>query len=197
MRWTAGILVTLIVLVAVYLGSAVVSLSRLVSAVQAGDGAAVMAQTDARALSHSLTGQIVRAYLELIGAKHKIGPRERMIANTYGATIADAMVSKMLTADKLTEILKTGKFQGADKIPSFAGVSALGNLKTGDILNLVSRLKVVQPVLLSIRISDTADPGDDSYAAIALHHEGLEWKLAGIDLPRKVIRDLAASLPVK
>ena len=60
---------------------------------------------------------------------------------------------------------------------------------------MIGRLNIVKPVLLSIRLSESTDP--DSYAAISMHYEGLDWKLAGIDLPRAVVRDLAASLPVR
>ncbi|MBS0530445.1 MAG: DUF2939 domain-containing protein [Proteobacteria bacterium] len=194
-RWIIGSVIALVVFLIVYLGSAVTSLTRLVAAVQAGDGAAVMAQTDTQELSRSLTGQIVGAYLDRIGAKRTVSSRERFIANTYGASIADAMVSKMLTADKLTAILRTGKFEGAEKIPAFTGVASLGQLQTSDILGLMGRLRFVQPTLLSIRVSDTTEP--DSYTAIALRYGDFEWKLAGINLPRKVVEDLAASLPVK
>jgi hypothetical protein len=192
MRWFIGIVIAVAVLITLYLGSAVFSILQLVEAARAGDGAAVIAQTDIKALNHSLTDQIVGAYLQRIGATRRISPTERMLVNTFGASIADAMVSKMLTADRLTRILKSGSFDGPEKIPSIA---ALANLRTDDILGLIRRLNLVKPVLLSIRISESTDP--DSYAAISMHYEGVGWKLAGIDLPRAVVRDLASSLPVR
>jgi Protein of unknown function (DUF2939) len=195
MRWFIGVVVAFVVLISLYLGSAVFSISQLVEAARAGDGAAVIARTDVKALNHSLTDQIVSAYLQRIGATRRISPAERMLVNTYGAIIAEAMVSKMLTADRLTRILKSGDFEGADKIPSFSGLAALADLRTGDILGLIGRFNIVKPVLLSIRLSESTDP--DRYAAISMHYEGLGWKLAGIDLPRAVVRDLAASLPVR
>jgi hypothetical protein len=195
MRWFIVVVVAFVVLISLYLGSAVFSISQLVEAARAGDGAAVIARTDITALNRSLTYQIVGAYLQRIGATRRISPAERMLVNTYGASIADAMVSKMLTADRLTMILKSGSFDGSEKIPSFSGIAALANLRTDDILGLIGRLNIVKPVLLSIRLSESTDP--DSYAAISMHYEGLDWKLAGIDLPRAVVRDLAASLPVR
>jgi hypothetical protein len=54
---------------------------------------------------------------------------------------------------------------------------------------------LIQPVLLGIRVSDHSDP--ESYAAINLHFEGGGWKLSGIELPKAIVRTLAASLPVK
>jgi hypothetical protein len=152
-------------------------------------------RNDRRQGAPPFADQIVRAYLERIGSARRISAIEKMLVNTYGATIADAMVAKMLTADKLTQMLKSGNLD-APGVPSFAGLPALANLPTGNWLSLLGRLNFIQPVLLGIRISDTSDP--DGYAAINLHYEGLDWKLSGIELPKAILRDLAAaSLPVK
>lgn len=194
MRWLLGIIAATLIFALVYLGSAASSLARLGAAVRAGDGAAVLERTDVNGLRHSLTDQIVRAYLERIGATRRINPMEKMLVNTYGASVADAMVGKMLTADKLTQILKSGNLD-APGVPAVAGLPALANLDTSNWLSLLGRLSIIKPVLLAIRISDTSDP--DGYAAIDLHYEGLDWKLSGIELPKAVLRDLAASLPVK
>lgn len=195
MRWLLGTLAVLVVALVVYLGSAAASLSSLAAAARAGDGARVLEHTDVRALNRSLTNQILSAYFERIGATRRIGPAERMLINTYGASIADAMVAKMLTADRLTQMLKTGNLDGSAGLPSFAGLPALANLQTGDWLSLLGRINLIQPVLLGIRVSETADP--ESYAAINLHFEGAGWKLSGIELPKPIVRTLAASLPAK
>jgi hypothetical protein len=195
MRWFLGTITALLIAVAIYLGLAASSLSTLAAAARAGDGAKVLERTDIKALNRSLTHQIVGAYLERIGATRRVNPMEKMLINTYGATIADAMVAKMVTENNLTQMLKTGSLEGAPGLPSFAGLPALANLPTGNWLALLGRVNVIQPVLLGIHMSDNADP--ESYAAINLHFEGTDWKLAGIELPRSIVRTLAASLPVK
>jgi hypothetical protein len=194
MRWLAGVVAAVILLLLIYFGSAASSLAKLAAAVRAGDGAAVLARTDLKTLNHSLTDQIVRSYLERIGATRQIKPMERVLINTYGASIADAMVAKMLTPERLTQMLKTGSLD-APGVPSFAGLPALADLETSDWLSLLGRVKVIKPVLLAIRVSNSSEP--DGYAAIDLHSEGLDWKLAGIELPKPIVRDLAASLPVR
>jgi hypothetical protein len=194
MRWLFGVIAAAVIIVLVYLGSAVSSVAKLAEAARAGDGAAVLDRTNVQGLRRSLTDQIVHAYLERIGATRKISAMEKMLVNTYGATIADAMVAKMLTADRLTQLLKSGNLD-TPGVPSFAGLPALANLHTEDWLALLGRLNFIQPVLLGIRISDTSEP--DGYAAINLHYEGLDWKLSGIELPKAILRDLAASLPAK
>ena len=195
MRWFLGTIAVLIIALAIYLGLAMSSLATLASAARAGDVAKVLEKTDVRAVSRSLANQIVNAYLDRIGATRKVGSMEKMLINTYGATIADAMAAKMLTADNLTQMLKSGKIEGSKGLPSFAGLPALADLQTGNWLSLLGRVNFIQPVLLGIRISEKSDP--ESYAAINLHFEGTEWKLSGIELPKAIVRTLAASLPVK
>src|SRR4051794_29977096 len=117
MRWLIGVAAALMLAVAAYLGSALVSLNGLVDAAKAGDGAAVLARTDMERLRRSLVDQIVAAYLERSG---RTKPLERMIANTYGASIADAMLAKLLTAENLTRLLRTGEVPG---VANAAGIT--------------------------------------------------------------------------
>ena len=195
MRWFLGTLAALIVAIVIYLGLAASSLATLAWAARAGDIAKVLDKTDVKAVTRSLTNQIVNAYLDRIGATRKVGSMEKMLINAYGATIADAMAAKMLTADNLTQILKSGKVDASQGLPSFAGLPALGDLNTANWLALLGRVNFIQPVLLGIRVSEKSDP--ENYAAINLHFEGTGWKLSGIELPKPIVRTLAASLPVK
>jgi hypothetical protein len=195
MRWRVGAIAALIIAIAIYLGSAASSLSTLASAARDGDGTKILERTDVSALNRSLTKQIVSAYLERIGATRRVSPMEKIVVTTYGASIADAMVAKLLTSDRLMQMLKSGNLQGTDGLPSFTGLPALANLQTGNWLSLLGRINFIQPVLLGFRVSDSPDP--ENYAAIHLHFEGAEWKLAGIELPKTIVRTLAASLPVK
>ena len=99
MRWFFGTLVTLLVLIGVYVGSAVVSLNGLVEAARAGNGVEILARTDVPRLKRSLVDQIVAGYLTRSGQDRPIKPLERLLANTYGASIADVLVAKMLTSE--------------------------------------------------------------------------------------------------
>ena len=194
MRWLSGIVITCVALVVVYYGSAIYGLSTLIAATRAGDGVAVAAQTDRPRLSHSLSDQIVKAYLDRVGEKRRVGAMEKMLVGAYGATVADALVTKMLTPENLTELLKSGRWAEA-KSSSATALPPLTELQGANIFTQLARMHFINPVKLSIRISKTTEP--DDYAAIVLHRSSLTWKLAGIDLPRTLLRDLAASLPVK
>ena len=68
-----------------------------------------MSRTDLPRVRRSLVEQIVAAYLNRIGQKRAVKPLERLAANTYGASIADVMVGKLLTQERLTELLNSGK----------------------------------------------------------------------------------------
>jgi hypothetical protein len=166
MRWLLGVVAAVVAFLLIYLGSAASLLAKLAASVRAGGS--ILEQTDLSRLNHSLTDQIVRAYLERIGATRQIKPMEKLLINTYGASIADAM----LTADRLTQMLKSGSLDAPD-VPSFAGLPALAELETGNWGSLLGRLKFIKPVLIEIRISSTSDA--ENYAAIDLHYVGLAW----------------------
>lgn len=111
MRWTIAGLIAAIGAIALYLASAAISVDRLVQAARAGNAAEVVKRTDMDRLRRSLVDQIIAAYLERIGKIDR--PLERLVVRTYGATIADAMLQKMLGADNLTKLLQTGTISGA------------------------------------------------------------------------------------
>src|SRR5213080_3977065 len=81
MRWFLGTLAALIIAVAIYLGLAASSLATLASAARAGDIAKVLEKTDVKAVTRSLSTQIVNAYLDRIGATRKLGSMEKMLIN--------------------------------------------------------------------------------------------------------------------
>ena len=55
---------------------------------------------------------------------------------------------------------------------------------------LIGRFSLVKPVEISVQIGD-----DEAAAGISLHFEGNGWKLSGINLPQKALRELALGLP--
>ena len=186
MRWFSASIVAAVVAIGVYIGSAIVSLNGLAVAAKAGNGAEILARTDVPRLKRSLVDQIVTAYLIRTGQNRPIKPIERLLANTYGATIADALVAKMLTADNLTNILQNGSLSadGDNQIV------ALGRIDTSKVLESLGRLSFVKPVELSVRLGD-----ENGAAAISLHFAGNGWKLSGLNLPTRAVEELAMGLP--
>ncbi|ABD89686.1 DUF2939 domain-containing protein [Rhodopseudomonas palustris] len=195
MRWMIGGLLAVLLLAGAYLGSAAFALSALANAARQGDGAEIVQRTNLKALTDSLAQQVVAAYLERIGETRRIRPIEKALVNTYGAGLADALVGKLLTADNLATILKSGALQGAPGTPSIAGLPALAELNTSDPASLLGRLRLINPVKLAVRVSNTSDP--ETLAAVELHYEDLGWKLSGLTLPKPITRKLAEELPVR
>jgi hypothetical protein len=191
MRWLIGIVVIVLVSLVVYAGSAVWSAKGLVEAVRSGNGGEILSRTDLPRVKRSLTDQILAAYLDRLGSKRPVKPLERMLANTYGASIADALVSKLLTEENLTRLLRTGAVGDASQNTQFGNLTSLANLDTS-ALRLLGRISPVKLVELAIMLGDDRESG-----AINLHFEGDGWKLSGVQLPAAALRALAESLPTK
>jgi hypothetical protein len=188
MRWFLGTLLMLLVAIGIYIASAGVSLNGLVKAARAGNGAEILARTDLPRLRRSLVDQIVSAYLRRSGQDRPIKPLERMLVNTYGSSIADALVGKMLTEENLTSMLKNGAIAGGGS--GDANMQRLGELDTSKVFELMSHLSLIKPVEFLIRFGDSESSG-----GISLHFEGNGWKLSGVQLPAAAVQALAQSLP--
>ncbi|MCK1333347.1 DUF2939 domain-containing protein [Bradyrhizobium sp. CW9] len=186
MRWFFGSLIALLVCLGIYVGSAVVSLSGLIGAVRAENGGDVLARTDTARLRRSLVDQIVGAYLKQIGRERPVKPLERLAANTYGASIADAMIGKILTPENLTDVLNKGAIRvgGVD-----ANMLSLTEIDTSKVLETLRRISPTKPVEFQIRLGQ-----NDKDGGVSLHFEGNGWKLSGIQLPNAAVQALARSL---
>jgi hypothetical protein len=191
MRWLIGIVIIFLVSLMLYVGSAVWSAKGLVEAVRSGSAGEILSRTDLPRVKRSLTDQILAAYLDRLGAKRPIKPLERMLANTYGASIADALVSKLLTEENLTSLLRTGAVANIPQNAQFGNLASLANLDSST-LRLLGRISPVKLVEVAIMLGDDRDSG-----GVSLHFEGDGWKLSGIQLPATALRALAESLPMK
>jgi Protein of unknown function (DUF2939) len=190
MRRTMAISVALLLAFGAYAGSAAVSLDGIVQAVQSGDAAAVMSRTNLPRLKRSLVDQIAAAYLTRIGQKRTVKPLERLAANTYGASIADVMVGKLLTPERLMELLNSGKvsFDASD----LGKMGQLSQVAPSKLLETAKRIRLVNPVEFSLQLGSSQDAG-----GMSLHFEGDGWKLSGVQLPSAVLDALSRHLPTR
>jgi Protein of unknown function (DUF2939) len=187
MRWFVGIVVALLVGTAIYLASAIVSLHGLIEAARAGDGAGVLARTDTARVRRSLVDQIVTAYLARLGRDRPVKTLERLAANTYGASIADAMIAQMLSEEKLTNILNKGAISSGGN--AVGNMPRLTDIDTSSVLETLRRISPVKPVEFFVRLGP-----QDSAGGISLHFKGNGWKLSGIELPSTAVEALAQNL---
>jgi hypothetical protein len=189
MRWLVGTVLVLLISLVIYVGSAVWSVKGLAEAAKSGNGPEIIARTDLPRLKRSLVDQIVRAYLERQSAKRPLSLMERVLANTFGASIADVLVGKMLTEETLTKILRDGVVK--EGLPD-AHMPALAGVDLSSTFKILRRLSPVKIVEFEIALGSDASSG-----AISFHFEGNGWKLAGVNLPTKAVRALAETLPPK
>ncbi len=189
MRVTAGIIAILILWLA-YTGWPFVDLYRLATAVQASDVAAVNRQVDFRGLRASLTTQLVTTYLRLTGKTGRAGSLLEQLAAGAGASLAEPMVSKLITPEALLGLLQNGKPTGVltDSAPSFQGLSteSLGNVWRAYANSEygIGRFFVAVPV---------DKPAAESFR-LQFCLTAWTWMLCGAELPEQLLVRLAQEL---
>ncbi|MBR0875313.1 DUF2939 domain-containing protein [Bradyrhizobium tropiciagri] len=186
MRWFVGAVLAILIGLGAYVASAVVSLNGLVQAARAGDGTEVLARTDIDRLRRSVVDQVVAAYLKQLGRDRPVKPLERLAANTYGASVADAMIAKLLTKDNLTSILSKGVIRAGS---GEADIGRLMEIDTSKIFETLQRISIVKPVEFLVLLGRAESAG-----GFNMHFEGSGWKLSGVLLPEAAVRELAQEL---
>ena len=188
MRWIVGILLALVVLTAVYIGTAVASLSGLVEDTRKGDAAAVMSRIDLARLRASLAEQIVRAHFGHIEQRRPVKTIERIAA----PTVVDALLARLLTPENITKVLQSGTLQvDTAATPAVIALPSLDSARLDNTGRLLTRLRPKSPVQLQVLLDDAGE------TAIRIHYEGTHWKLSGLDLPPAALEKLVAGIAVK
>ncbi|HWW47682.1 MAG TPA: DUF2939 domain-containing protein [Xanthobacteraceae bacterium] len=195
MRWFLATLAAIVLILFTYFGSAYVALSDLVTAARTGDAERIVARTDSVRLKQSVADQIVWAYLEQVGKTRKISTSERFLANTVGTTLADALISQALTTEGLLLILREGKLLNPSQNIALTELPRLADLNLKNIQGLAGRIRMIKLREIAIRIGSNIDR--DNNGAVRMRLDGFGWKLSGVDLPPRTLRELAARLPVR
>lgn len=191
MRWFIGFALAVLVLLGLYLGSAVTSLSGLVAAVAADDGPGVIARSDLAAVRRSLAQQIIAAYADEIGPTRRLRPVEQNLAVSAARAMVDALLADLMTPENLVGVLHAGTVRGKGDIPAVADLPKLTDIDPGDLGALLSRVALSDLTEIKIRVSKA----DDAYTGIRLNFVGTGWRLSAIDLPRAALKPLIQSLP--
>jgi hypothetical protein len=175
-------------LVAAYVGSALVSVDVLADAVRSGNAAEVIARTDVPRVRASLTGQIAEAVLEAEGNRRVLSPLERSVIGGVVTTVVDEVVATVLDPVVLTAALRDGRVVPARGF-ELSGLPHLSRIDAHRIADAVSRLSVYRINELALRLSDADDP--DHRGGIRLRFGAIGWKLSAIELPRATLREIA------
>ena len=191
-RWIAVIVAALFLALAGYSATALISLERLATAARASDGAEVIARTNVPRVRQAIIGQIISAYLEKVGQKRPVRPFERMAIETFGASIADDLAIKLVTAENLSVLLRNGVVRESNAKPELGTIPALGDLDVSNIMNVLRRVKLIKPVEFELQLGDNPSAG-----SISMHFEAWGWKLSSINLPASIVARLVERLPVR
>lgn len=192
MRWFIGLVLAVIVVLGLYLGSALAALSSLVTAVAADDGQAVIARTDLPALRRSLAQQIIATYMDEIGPTRRLRPVEQNLAVSAARAMVDALLVELMTPENLVDVLHAGTVRGKGDIPPVSDLPKLTDIEQGDVGALLSRVSLSDLTEIKIRVSKETG---DAYTGIRLSFAGTGWHLSAIDLPRAALKPLIQSLP--
>jgi hypothetical protein len=187
MRWFLRLIALLVVLMAVYFGTAVVSLRGLIDDTRRGDTAAIMAWIDLPRLRDSLGDQIVRAYFGRIEKVRPVKTIERVAA----PSVVDALLTKLLTPENITKVLQSGTLPAGSATAPPIALPSLNSAGLDNVGRLLMRLRPKSPVQLQVLLDDAGG------TAIRIHFEGTHWKLSGIDLPPAALDKLIAELPAR
>src|SRR4051812_4637553 len=161
LRWiAAAVLTVLLGATGAYFGSCVMTLKNLGDAARAGDGQGVLDRTDLPRLRQSLAVQVLGAYEKRQDSNKRPNPLQQLLKNV-APNIADALIAQLLTADRLSELLRTGQAKIGGKAASIE-MPAVADVKATEAL---SRVHFINPVSLSFRTNRTV--GDDYY--IVMH----------------------------
>ena len=197
MRWTLRIVAAVAVALALFVLTPFVAVYRLSRAVEARDVAALQERVNFRAVSVSLSRQLVAAYLDAReggSGSRDPGPASRDLAIRAGVALADPVVSQLVTPEVFAQLLARGWPESVAEGPGPSGPQALG-LRLGswpEILKIMGTAEThgFRRVLVSYPPSE---PQDRQFR-LHLRLRGLTWRVVAIDLPDELRRRLAAEI---
>lgn len=187
MRWLYLFLAGILLFIGWQTATAASAVYSLAEAVERRDAIAILDHTDVPRLRRSITQQIVDAYLKGSPSGKQPSSRERMIAVTYGSSVIDAYVGKLLTAENVARFLRDGtieapvSIEGRVNLPAIDLAGASGGL---------DRIRVHGP--LEFRIRTSAQDGESSH--MVMRSNIMSWKLSGIELPPSVLARIVEAM---
>jgi hypothetical protein len=185
MKWTIRIGALLAILLALYTVWPFWGLYQLARAVQTRDAAAVEERVDFPELRLSLTSQIVRAYLKLMGRDS--GGAVSSFAAGLGTSIADPIVAKLLNPEALIQLLGSSQ-------PSGTGTAVrLDQLSLQDLGSLWQLYANSEYSGRNFYVSVPSGAAAEPYR-LHLRLSRMQWKLAGLELPAAVSMRLAQEI---
>jgi hypothetical protein len=194
MRWTLRIAAVLAALLLAYAIWPVVGFSRIASAIEARDGAALAKLVDFRALRKSLTKQIVAAYIELTGKEKQLGLMGKTLAVGIGTSYAEPIVAELLNEQTLIDLLTKGQVGGGGGVGAVKVPAELAPFSKSAMQSTWQTWWASEYGLGDYYIYLPPDKAPDKQFKVRLSLKDLQWKLTGLDLPGPMRVELAQQL---
>jgi hypothetical protein len=195
MRWTIRIAIVAAVLWVGYAAWPFWAVYDFANAVERRDTAAVARRVNFPAVRHSLSEQIVVAYLRLTGREARLGQFGRNMAVAAVTSLADPILAEFISAEALIEFLQHGSPNPLMSEPSTgvqaADLQALGSGSLGNIWQIfVNSEQGLRSFELAVPFS--APPARKFKLKFRL--TTWTWKLSAIELPEPLRVRLAQEL---
>jgi hypothetical protein len=194
MRWALRIAAVLAALLLAYAIWPVVGFSRIASAIEARDGAALAKLVDFRALRKSLTKQIVAAYIELTGKEKQLGLMGKTLAVGIGTSYAEPIVAELLNEQTLIDLLTKGQVGGGGGVGAVKVPAELAPFSKSAMQSAWQTWWASEYGLGDYYIYLPPDKAPDKQFKVRLSLKDLQWKLTGLDLPGPMRVELAQQL---
>lgn len=199
LRWTGSfsmrrislVCLLLVALLLAYWAWPFFALRTLAVNVQTRNVAAVSEQVDFTALRHSLTEQIITAYLRITGKDKKLGLLAGM-ATAIGTSIADPIVSEFVNPEALAKLLR------GETVPSDVGQVSfkVGQLPASFDSAMRAWLSTDYGIgKFAVWLPVKAAAADQFRLQMRL--ERWRWQVTGIDLPENLRNRIAQQLAKK
>jgi hypothetical protein len=121
-----------------------------------------------------------------------VKPFERMAIETFGSSIADEVVIKLMTPDNITALLNSGAVRDAANKIEISNMAPLASFDVSSFANVIAHVAPVKLVEFSLRLGSGQSAG-----SINMHFDRPRWKLSGISLPTSAVQTLVNRLPTR
>lgn len=168
--------------------------TRLASALERGDSAAIAAHMDIDAIRRSLAREVGRAYLDQTGQKQFGAAGERRAAIARASALAQPVIDQIVTPESIAGFLKNGRIDRAAGGPPVAldgGLPTFASLAKKGMFHLAV---TSDPDALNQYIIIGDAPGVSTRYGLIFQFSGGAWRLSELDLPRKLRLQVAGEI---
>jgi hypothetical protein len=165
--------------------------TRLASALERGDNTTFAQHVDIDAIRRSLAREVGRAYLDQIGQRPTLAERRAAIARASALT--QPIVDEIITPESVASFLKSGRIERTAGAPIAldAGLPTFAALAKKGLFHLAV---TSDPDALNQYILIGDAPGVSTRYGLVFQFTGGTWRLAELDLPRKLRLQVAGEI---